>query len=127
MWALRFQDLSLSELCENSLGPQALVLLAGAIKFMAASVEVVILDDNPIGAPNVSLKPEATSGVAITQGVFAEGDRRFGEVTDGPDSDKEVKMQWIDGDNSEKTHPLAKPILKHAVYERPLTLLCFLR
>ena len=81
------------------MGPTTCGMLATSLS--AASVEVVILDGNPIGCPStVSLKPGAATGVAITKGVFAVVDGRFGEVTQDPDSDLDVKLRWLD-DSSE--------------------------
>eukprot|EP01044_Picomonas_judraskeda_P006943 COSAG03_NODE_719_length_6112_cov_89.744553_3_plen_1095_part_00 len=81
------------------LGPQAVVLLADAINFMGA-VNSVTVDGNPIGYPSgASVKPGAVTGVAVEEGVFAAVDGRFGEVTEDPDSDREVKLRWLDDGN----------------------------
>eukprot|EP01043_Picozoa_sp_COSAG02_P024170 COSAG02_NODE_1312_length_13319_cov_5.355371_5_plen_1065_part_00 len=69
-----------------------------------AVVNSVTVDGNPIGCPSgASVKPGAATVVAVKKGVFAAVDGRFGEVTQDPDSDSDVKLRWLD-DGSESSH-----------------------
>eukprot|EP01047_Picozoa_sp_COSAG01_P028039 COSAG01_NODE_1871_length_9009_cov_5.036139_5_plen_1198_part_00 len=85
------------------LGPDAMTILS--TRLSAASVEVVILDGNPIGGPSaVTLKPGAVTGVAIKNGVFAAVDGRFGEVI--KDSTNGMvngwaKLKWLNSGEEE--------------------------
>eukprot|EP01043_Picozoa_sp_COSAG02_P042509 COSAG02_NODE_3620_length_6462_cov_20.005501_3_plen_1051_part_00 len=74
----------------------------------AASVEVVILDGNPIGPPVMSIKPGASTGVKVEVGVFAAYNGRFGEVT-RDDHDGWVKLHWLD-DGTESDIKQAKDL-----------------
>ena len=75
-----------------------------AASLPGAPIEVLILDGNPIGGLCAArLKPGATVGVDVKQGVFAAVDGRFGEVIRGPSSDREVKLRWLD-DGSESSY-----------------------
>jgi hypothetical protein len=72
------------------------------------------LDGNPIGAPVVSVKPGAETGVDVKKGVFAAVDGKFGEVTQGYEGNYEyVKLRWLD-DSSEsdwtKVHKLTSVV-----------------
>lgn len=77
-----------------------------ACRAVAASVEVIKLDGNPIGAPVVSVKPGAEAGVDVKKGVFAAVGGRFGEICDDRwlEDLQEVKLRWLDdGTESEDT------------------------
>ena len=88
-------------LSDCGLGPGSTAELAKVFSDAGASVEVVSLDGNPIGySSTVSLKPGATTGADVKEGVFAAVDGRFGEVTQDPDRQQDVKLRWLD-DGSE--------------------------
>eukprot|EP01043_Picozoa_sp_COSAG02_P019160 COSAG02_NODE_915_length_15986_cov_16.498584_4_plen_2230_part_00 len=101
--SLKTSQVTEADFSSCGIGPLALGHLGEWVReATAASVEVVILDGNPIGAPDVSVKPGATTGVTVKKGVVAAIDGRFGEVKEDPDSDSEVKLRWLD-DGSESS------------------------
>eukprot|EP01046_Picozoa_sp_COSAG06_P019128 COSAG06_NODE_1353_length_9753_cov_4.072405_1_plen_2318_part_10 len=92
--ALKTSSVIELKLAHCRLGPRSVDKLANYIR--EASVEVIKLDGNPIGAPVVSVKPGAETGVDVKKGVFAAVDGRIGELAMNPDSDREVKLRWLD-------------------------------
>jgi hypothetical protein len=106
--SLKTSQVTEADFSSCGIGPVALGHLYDWVRdATAASVEVVILDGNPIGYPSlVTLKPGAATGIDVKKGVFAAINDRFGEVTMDPDSDAEVKLRWLD-DGSESSYTKA--------------------
>ena len=50
-----------------------------------------------IASTKMVLKPGAETGVAAKKGVFAAVDGQFGEVAMDPNSDKNIRLKWMDG------------------------------
>jgi hypothetical protein len=79
------------------IGPAEVTLVAAATSTLAASVEVIKLDGNPIGFPSkVSVRPGAETGVDVKEGVFAAVDERRGEVNKVHPGGTHATLRWLD-------------------------------
>ena len=87
------------DLSSKNLGPADVNLIAVWLQrpeVMAAPVEVVILDGNPIGFPlAVSLKPGAQTHKQIKVGAYVQVSERFGEVVKVFAS-AAIQVNWLD-------------------------------
>ena len=97
---LKTSQVTEADFSSCGLGPVALGHLSEWVRDAEAALNSVTVDGNPIGYPSATLKPGAVTGIEVKKGVFAAVDGRFGEVTQDPDRDSEVKLRWLD-DGSE--------------------------
>jgi hypothetical protein len=101
------------QLANVGMGAKGVSTLAEYITDMAAIIEVNCSSNPTIGSVTGlrdTRDGSMIAAVAVKKGVFATDGSRWGEVNGDPDSDGEVKLNWLD-DGSESGYTKANTLI----------------